>query len=285
MDIIEATCGYEAWLASVISTPLVQLDLDHKHALMADPANPFPFFHGTYYRWAQRWLDAAGPLAVAPQVLAVGDLHVENFGTWSDADGRLCWGVNDFDEADDLPYTNDLVRLVASVLFASKAGTLNIQFDQACQAILDGYRGCLNLGGQPFVLEEHHSHLRSLATSVERDPVTYWEKMTTLLSDAPEEVPTEAQAVLAGVLPAVGLAVEYRARPRAGVGSLGRPRFVALAEWAGGGDRHREGKRDRHRKGKHRSTSSACGLEAAAGGEGCSRWTNSPGSGNYAGTV
>jgi hypothetical protein len=58
--------------------------------------------------------------------------------------------------------------------------------------------------------------------------------MTSLLADATDELPTEAQAVLAGVLPAVGLAVEYRARLRAGVGSLGRPRFVALAEWAGG---------------------------------------------------
>ena len=28
----------------------------------------------------------------APQVLSVGDLHLENFGTWRDADGRLVWG-------------------------------------------------------------------------------------------------------------------------------------------------------------------------------------------------
>src|SRR5882672_763937 len=111
MNITEATVGYEVWLAFVLSAPLVQLDLDHKHALMADPANPFPFFRGTYYRWAQWWLEAAGSLAAAPRVLAVGDLHVENFGTWSDADGRLVWGVNDFDEAYPLPYTQDRVRL------------------------------------------------------------------------------------------------------------------------------------------------------------------------------
>ena len=34
-----------------------------------------------------------------PAVLAVGDLHTENFGTWRDAEGRLIWGINDFDEA------------------------------------------------------------------------------------------------------------------------------------------------------------------------------------------
>ena len=28
----------------------------------------------------------------------------ENFGTWRDADGRLVWGVNDFDEAAVMPW-------------------------------------------------------------------------------------------------------------------------------------------------------------------------------------
>jgi len=30
-------------------------------------------------------------------------------------EGRLSWGVDDFDESYPLPYTNDLVRLAASV--------------------------------------------------------------------------------------------------------------------------------------------------------------------------
>ena len=47
-------------------------------------------------------------------VLAIGDLHLENFGTWRDAEGRLVWGINDFDEAWALPYTNDLIRLATS---------------------------------------------------------------------------------------------------------------------------------------------------------------------------
>jgi uncharacterized protein (DUF2252 family) len=36
---------------------------------------------------------------------------VNSFGTWRDLEGRLCWGVDDFDESYWLPYTNDLVRL------------------------------------------------------------------------------------------------------------------------------------------------------------------------------
>jgi hypothetical protein len=46
--------------------------------------------------------------------MAVGDLHLENFGIWRDAEGRLVWGVNDFDEAHPMAFTNDLVRLAVS---------------------------------------------------------------------------------------------------------------------------------------------------------------------------
>lgn len=38
-------------------------------------------------------------------MLAIGDLHVENYGTWRDAEGRWVWGVNDFDEAFPMAYT------------------------------------------------------------------------------------------------------------------------------------------------------------------------------------
>ena len=56
-------------------------------------------------------------------MLGVGDLHVENFGTWRDAEGRLIWGINDFDEACPMPYTIDLVRLAASADLAIKRNT------------------------------------------------------------------------------------------------------------------------------------------------------------------
>lgn len=58
--------------------------------------------------------------------------------------------------------------------------------------------------------------------------------MTKLLADPAASPPADARSALAAVMPAAGLAVEYRARPGAGVGSLGRRRYVALAQWAGG---------------------------------------------------
>jgi len=58
-----------------------------------------PFFRATFYRWLQLWPELCADLVKAPPVLGVGDLHIENFGTWRDEEGRLIWGVNDLDEA------------------------------------------------------------------------------------------------------------------------------------------------------------------------------------------
>jgi uncharacterized protein (DUF2252 family) len=44
-----------------------------------------------------------------------GDLHVENFGTYLDSDGRLVFDVNDFDEAYIGHFTWDLRRFAASL--------------------------------------------------------------------------------------------------------------------------------------------------------------------------
>src|SRR5436305_6156923 len=114
MTVLEATESYEAWLEERI--PLIPVDLQKKHAAMAE--NPFPFLRATFYRWAQVWPQLSPETAKAPEALAVGDLHVENFGTWRDGEGRLIWGVNDFDEACWMPYTCDLVRLATSTHLA-----------------------------------------------------------------------------------------------------------------------------------------------------------------------
>jgi uncharacterized protein (DUF2252 family) len=44
-----------------------------------------------------------------------GDLHAENFGTYMNANGRLVFNVNDFDEAFVGPFTWDVQRFAASV--------------------------------------------------------------------------------------------------------------------------------------------------------------------------
>src|ERR1700693_5965649 len=127
VNIVKSTRRYEDWLGS--HTPIVKTDLLLKHQRMAEAA--FPFMRATFYRWMQIWPEVCPDLAKTPRVLGVGDLHVENFGTWRDVEGRLVWGVNDFDEASELPFTNDLLRLSVSALLAIEAGHLAVRTKDA----------------------------------------------------------------------------------------------------------------------------------------------------------
>src|SRR6202166_2805602 len=141
-DIVRTTAEFEKWASRHVH--MIPSDVKLKHQNMARAA--FPFFRATFYRWAQWWPLICPHLARAPQVLAVGDLHVENFGTWRDLEGRLIWGVNDFDEAAIYPYTMDLVRLATSALLAAQEKHLSITRKKACQAIGQGYRDSLVRG-------------------------------------------------------------------------------------------------------------------------------------------
>jgi uncharacterized protein (DUF2252 family) len=169
--------------------------------------------------------------AGAPAVLAVGDLHVENYGTWRDVEGRLVWGINDFDEAYSLPYTLDLARLAASAWLAIERGGLSLVPADACAAILEGYTKGMETGGEPFVLAEKHPLLREIATSRSRDPALFWERFEALPTVRP--VPAKVMQLLKQAMPERGLAFRVAHR-RAGMGSLGRERVTAIADWRGG---------------------------------------------------
>jgi hypothetical protein len=228
MNIVKATRSFEKWLR--LHTKVIERDIQLKHNLMAK--SPFAFLRATFYRWAQVWPKICPDLAEAPRILGVGDLHVENFGTWRDADGRLVWGINDFDEAADYAYTIDLVRLATSALLAAADGHLLLKGKSACQAILEGYENSLRGGGLPFVLEERHAWLRQIATGELRNPVHFWQRMDGLLTWRGEISPSAREA-LDHLMPERGL--KYRIAGRAaGLGSLGHMRLVAIAECHGG---------------------------------------------------
>jgi uncharacterized protein (DUF2252 family) len=227
MSIQQATRSYEAWMRSC--THVIESDLRSKHALMKD--DPFLFFRGSFYRWAQLWPEVCPELRSAPKVLAVGDLHVGSFGTWRDAEGRLAWGVDDFDESYPLPYANDLVRLAASVKMVVDAETLTIKFKDACDAILEGYQRSLKNGGCPIVLAERERNLERLGIAAIKPPPDFWEKL--VLRPAVINLSRQTRLALEKTLPARNL--DYKVvRREAGMGSLGRQRFVAIADWEGG---------------------------------------------------
>jgi len=228
MNIKKATEHYERWLAKRIA--LLKSDLNRKHQSMREGF--FPFLRATFYRWSQLWPQVCPAAAEAPVVLAVGDLHVENFGTWRDIEGRLIWGINDFDEVNYMPYTIDLVRLATSAHLAIKADHLTLGTKDACNSILKGYKDGLSSGGRPIVLGEHHHWLRELALSEARNPFKFWEKMQALPTWR-QPVPKSARKGLEHLMPEAGL--KYRTAHRiAGLGSLGRERYVAITDWRGG---------------------------------------------------
>jgi len=226
MSIVAETADYERWAGAQIR--LIKTDLALKHRAMKKAT--FPFLRATFYRWATLYREACPELVAAPVLLAVGDLHIENFGTWRDAEGRMVWGINDFDETHPMPYTVDLVRLATSALLAIRAEALSIGESAAIDAILTGYRKRITSGhGRPFVLEEDHPVLRAMATGEERDAKAFWAKMSAFRNATPPRTP---RALIARHLPHDG------GRPRfvhriAGLGSLGRERYVGIAQSEG----------------------------------------------------
>src|SRR5258708_13011102 len=99
MDVVEATAAYERWLRRKLAA--VAPDLRHKHACM--DASLFQFFRATFYRWVPVWHHTCAGLAEAPELLAVADLHVENFASWRDRAGRLASPLHDTHNAPPLP--------------------------------------------------------------------------------------------------------------------------------------------------------------------------------------
>jgi hypothetical protein len=267
----EATECYRKWLGTKVT--LTDEEWKKRRERIAK-STPFEYLRATFYRWSQWWPTVCEELHNAPLVLGVGDLHVENFGTWRDAEGRLVWGVNDFDECCCLPYTNDLVRLAASARFALeepetkqllkeakekalskekiseplKQITKNVdqRFREACSAIISGYRDALDPQRQdvvrkPFVLAEKGAHawLRNIVLNklLTKDGECEFDKFLqelTELSNVNGMVPLSAWEALSQSMPEPGVSFRIGKRD-AGLGSLGRQRFTAVVDdWRGG---------------------------------------------------
>ena len=115
-------------------TILEVFDVAFGELLAADPAafqvkfrkmaaTAFAFYRGTACLF---YADLEGEKDRGPfldertsRVWIHGDLHAENFGTYMNANGRLVFNVNDFDEAFVGPFTWDVKRFAASVALRS----------------------------------------------------------------------------------------------------------------------------------------------------------------------
>lgn len=216
---------FEAWLAE--HCDVVEEDIHYKHRQMKESA--FIFLRATYFRWARKIGKWCPELMDAPQVLSVGDLHAENFGTWRDEDGRLVWGVNDFDEAAVMPYVLDLVRLATSIRLADELEAGN---QEVARELLNGYDGGL-CTPQPALLFEGETWLRDYAEPDKDEPEEFWCKVSNYKEAS---LPAVVAKGLIQHLPGdvEKASVKFSQLFKKGMGSLGRPRYAAVAYWRGG---------------------------------------------------
>ncbi|OPF73560.1 hypothetical protein VT50_0228290 [Streptomyces antioxidans] len=123
-------------------------------------ASAFAFYRGTaclFYSDVERER-SGGPYLDdrTSRVWIHGDLHAENFGTYMDANGRLIFNVNDFDEAYVGPFTWDLKRFAASVALIGYAKALS---DEKITELVRTYAGA------------YRERIHALATGAKNDEV------------------------------------------------------------------------------------------------------------------
>jgi hypothetical protein len=222
-DIIASTAAYEHWLGSHLKRELIHDDLTRKHKLMA--REPFRFLRATYWRWCEVVPDLHPELSEAPVGAAIGDLHMDNFGTFRDVEGRLVWGVNDFDEAARQPLAYDLARLAVS----AKLRLVATPSAEISKAILRGYRVGL-AAPQPIILDREFDWLRARVHIADEDRREFWDNLAALSPGTP---PRDMAVALRAAMPDPKVPVTFAPRS-AGGGSLGRPRFIAIGAWRGG---------------------------------------------------
>ena len=225
----EVSDRYEAWRARRI--PLIQADVELKYARLAE--SPWLLARGAYHRYATQFSALLPELAGAPVAVSVGDLHVENFGTWRDRAGRLVWGVHKLDEVDLLPYTADLVRLAATAQLAVSAGLLDCAAEQVPGAILAGWGERIAARHpQPFVLGVEHRDLYADHGPELRDPVSF-EAEIAALPAFERALPKPAARMLASVTPPGDFRPQLK-RGGADFASLGARRIIAAGNLDGG---------------------------------------------------
>lgn len=188
--------------------------------------SPFDFLRASYFRWAKTIATTCPGYSDAPKTLCVGDIHVENFGTWRDEQARLVWGINDFDEAATMPYAYDLIRLATS---ARLAPPLRVDPEEAIAALLKGYLRGLE-DPHPMLLDEHAHWLRPLVGGGPNASRKFWDEVDGYSEASP---PAPVRKALERHLPKDAQLLGYVTRTKGG-GSLGRPRFLLVATWQGG---------------------------------------------------
>lgn len=249
-------------LGSALGRKLGQRLLARKQARMR--ASPFAFLRGAaplFYEILRTDPElAAGP---GGRGWIVGDLHLENFGAYrrdtavgAKKEGRVVFGLNDYDDTVQAPFRWDVLRLTTSVVLADRElGCDGVRAVELCRELVASYAQSACAGAAPPRVSKP---VRALLAQVQT-------RTRTQLLDARTEVHRGARRFLRGdrylELPdalerqvghtlrtfAAGLDESARPAPEqlrvvdaalrvAGTGSLGMVRIAALVAGHGGVD-------------------------------------------------
>jgi uncharacterized protein (DUF2252 family) len=228
-DVHALTHDYEHWLADRI--PVVKSELQRKHDEMR--RREFRFLRGSYYVWLVRVRELLPDLMSGTPVPLVGDLHVENFGTWRDADGVRRWGVNDLDELARGPWALDLLRLGTSAVLVPH---LELSVDDVCDIVLHEWRRTTQTVAVDLA-DDRAKHLRALVPEFASAHHFY---ATLAAGPVAHGVPEAVVAAARGIAEA-GWAPTWHVH-EAGTGSLGHRRVVGVGPADDGHTHAREAK-------------------------------------------
>ena len=95
--------------------------LHYKYCEMGKSA--FPFYRATNYLF---WHDFANDDRLQEfgnektKTWILGDLHVDNFGTFDNSEGKIVFNMNDFDESVIADYQYDVWRMAASIILVAR---------------------------------------------------------------------------------------------------------------------------------------------------------------------
>ncbi|MBC3860963.1 DUF2252 domain-containing protein [Undibacterium jejuense] len=129
--------------------------------------SPFIFLRATCHLFYERAAPALHSQP-APLTWCMGDMHLENFGSYK-GDNRLAYfDLNDFDEAVLAPTTWDLIRFLTSILVGAKSiGISNVDAKALAKDFLVSYQTVLASGKSHWVERETSTGLiRNLLTAV-----------------------------------------------------------------------------------------------------------------------
>ncbi len=215
--------------------------LERKWTRMA--ASPFAFLRGASALWAQVLTASPAYLSGLPGAgVVVGDLHLENFGTFHAATG-MTFHVNDFDETFEGPWAHDVLRLLTSVLLArAELGVSGTQVLSLARAMLEGHAaglagarrqvpqfvaGLVDQGAR--VPDERLLEKRLQGDkALRRDPARTSPAPAPVVKQVPAAVLQWAQALTPAVPEYLDLRVVDVVRRIAGTGSLGVERLWVL---------------------------------------------------------